>query len=100
MARRSVDWNEGLAKDLKDSKFAQGFIQASLEEGLSIQMVLGKVIRAYGVKEFAAKVKLPSSNLIRAINPKYNPTLDTINRLLRPFSLEVTVAPAGKRRVA
>jgi len=100
MARRSVDWNEGLAKDLKDPKFAQGFIQASLEEGLPIQVVLGKVIRAYGVKEFAAKVKLPSSNLVRVIDPKHNPTLDTINQLLKPFKLEVTVAPANRRRVA
>lgn len=100
MARRSVDWNEGLAKDLKDVKFAQGFIQASLEEGLPIQVILGKVIRAYGVKEFAAKVKLPSSNLVRALNPKHNPTLETLNKLLLPFSLEVKVGPAGKRRVA
>jgi DNA-binding phage protein len=100
MARRSADWNEGLAEDLRDPKFAQGFIQAALDEGIPIQVVLGKVIRAYGVKEFAEKVKLPSSNLIRVLSPKYNPTLDTLNRLLRPFALEVTVAPAGKRRVA
>ena len=100
MSRRSADWNNGLAKDLKNLEFAQQFIQASLEEGISLQAVLAKVIRAYGVKEFAAKVKLPSSNLVRAITPQYNPTLDTLNRLLKPFALKVTVGPVSRRRVA
>ncbi len=100
MSRRSTDWNNGLAKDLKNLEFAQQFIQASLEEGIPLQAVLGKVIRAYGVKEFAAKVKLPSSNLVRTISPQYNPTLDTLNRLLKPFALKVTVGPVSRRRVA
>ena len=100
MARRTVDWNEGLADDLRNVKFAQRFIQAALEEDLPLQVVLGKVIRAFGVKEFAAKVRLPSSNVVRAIDPKHNPTLETLNRLLRPFSLEVTVRPTKTRRRA
>lgn len=93
MTHRSVDWEKGLAKDLKNSKFAHSFIQCALAEGLSIQLILGKVIRAYGVKEFAAKIKMPSSNILRAVNPKHNPTMVTLNKLLRPFALEVTVAP-------
>lgn len=100
MAKRSVDWNEGLSKDLKNPKFASAFIQASLDEGLSIQVVLSKVIRAFGVKEFAAKVQMPSSNLLRAVNPAHNPTIETINRILKPFSLTLTVVPAGKKRAA
>jgi DNA-binding phage protein len=100
MTRRSINWNEGLAKDLRNVKFAQSFIQTSLEEGLSIQVVLGKVIRAYGVKEFANKVKISSSNLVRILDPKYNPTLDTLNRLLKPFSLQVTIARSTKNRAA
>jgi putative addiction module killer protein len=56
MPRRSVDWNKGLAKDLKDPEFARGFILAALEEeGLSPQLVLRKVILAYGLKELAKK---------------------------------------------
>ena len=42
MARRSKDWNEGLAKDLQDMVFAQAFLKASLEEGIPIQAALGK----------------------------------------------------------
>jgi DNA-binding phage protein len=100
MARRSKDWNEGLANDLRNTSFAQKFILAAVEEeGLPLQAVLGKVIRAYGVKEFAKLVKMPSSNVLRAINPKHNPTQETLSRLLKAFGLTVTVVPikAGKR---
>lgn len=48
MSRRAKDWNEGLANDLRDPKSVKEFIQAALEEGLPIQVVLGKVIRAFG----------------------------------------------------
>jgi DNA-binding phage protein len=96
MAKRSVDWNEGLAKDLQDLNFAREFLLASLAEGISVQVVLGKVIRAMGVKEFSKKSKIASPNILRAINPKHNPTQDTLNRLLKPFGLMLTVAPIGQ----
>lgn len=101
MPRRSVDWNEGLAKDLKDPKFARGFIMAALEdEALSPQVVLRKVVLIYGVKEFAKRVKMQPSNLSRALNPKYNPTVETLNRLLKPFGLRLAVAPLVQRPAA
>ena len=93
MSRRSRDWNEGLAKDLKDPEFAKEFIAASFAEGLSARQVLRKVILAYGLKEFAKRVKMPASNLSRALNPRHNPTLETLNRLLRPFGLRLAIAP-------
>ena len=97
MARRAKDWNEGLAKDLRDPKFVKEFIQAALEEGLPIQVVLGKVIRAYGVKEFSKKTKIPGPNIVRAIDPRHNPTQETLNRLLRPFGLKLSVSLIDKR---
>ncbi|MBI3994412.1 MAG: hypothetical protein HY349_00410 [Nitrospirae bacterium] len=97
MARRAKDWNEGLAKDLRDPKFVKEFIQAALEEGLPIQVVLGKVIRAYGVKEFSKKTKIPGPNIVRAIDPGHNPTQETLNRLLRPFGLKLSVSLIDKR---
>ena len=44
-----------------------------------------------GVKEFAAKVRMASPNVLRAINPRHNPTQDTLHRLLRPFKLRLTL---------
>jgi DNA-binding phage protein len=96
MTRRTKDWNEGLAEDLKNIQFAREFLLASIEEGISLQHALGKVIRAMGVKEFAAKIGMESPNLLRVINPRHNPTQATINRLLIPFGLKLSLAPIAK----
>ena len=93
MARRSEDWNVGLAHDLEDPAFAREFLLGAVDEGVPVQVALGKVIRATGVKEFASKVKMASPNVLRAIYPRHNPTQDTLNRLLRPFKLRLTLAP-------
>ena len=96
MAKRSQNWSEGLSDDLKDPAFARDFILAAVDEGLSLQLALGKVIRACGVTEFAKKIKVASPNVLRAVNPKHNPTQDTLNLLLKPFGLKLTVAPIVK----
>lgn len=92
MARRSSDWNEGLAQDLKDREFAREFLMAAMDEGVPIQVALGKVIRAMGVKEFAEQVRMASPNVLRAINPRHNLTQVTLNRLLEPFELRLSLA--------
>jgi probable addiction module antidote protein len=96
MARRTKDWNEGLAKDLKNPEFAREFLLAAVEEGVSLHQALGKVIRAMGVKEFAVKIGMESPNLLRAINPRHNPTQATIDRLLTPLGLKLSLAPIVK----
>ena len=98
MARRSEDWNVGLAKDLRNPAFAREFLLAAIDEGVDLQLALGKVIRAMGVKEFAARVRMASPNVLRAINPRHSPTQDTINRLLKPFKLRWSLAPLRGRR--
>ena len=98
MARRSEDWNVGLAQDLRDPEFAQEFLLGAVEEGIPVQVALGKVIRATGVKEFAAKVRMASPNLLRAIDPRHNPTQETLNRLLRPLKLRLTLARIEKSK--
>jgi hypothetical protein len=49
------------------------------------------------VKEFAAKVRMASPNVLGAINPRHNPTQDTLNRLLRPFKLRLTLSRSSRR---
>ena len=96
MARRSRDWNEGLAQDLQNPAFAREFLMNAVEEGVPLQQALGKVIRAMGVKEFADKIGMASPNVLRAINPRHNPTQETLNRLLGPFKLKLSLAPLRK----
>jgi len=102
MARRSRDWNVGLAEDLREQEFAREFLLAAIDEGVSLQVALAKVVRAMGVKEFAAKIRMASPNLLRALNPRHNPTQATLNRLLKPFRLKLSLAPIeqGKGRHA
>ena len=75
MARRHEDWNVGLAEDLRDPEFAREFLLGAIEEEVPLQVALGKVVRAMGVKEFAAKVGMASPNLLRTLNPRHNPSL-------------------------
>jgi len=92
MARRSRDWKVGLAEDLRSQKFAREFLLAAIDEGVPLQVALAKVVRAMGVKEFAAKVRMASPNLLRTLNPRHNPTQETLNRLLKPFRLKLSLA--------
>lgn len=103
MPRRSKEWNEHLAKDLRDETFARQFLLATVKEGVPLQVAIAKVVRAMGVKEFARKVHMASPNLLRALNPEHNPTHETLNRLLKPFSLKLGLAPIahiGPRKLA
>jgi len=96
--RRSRDWNEGLARDLRDQAFAREFLEALLEEGFSLQQALAKTVRAYGVTEFASKVHMASPNLLRSIRPNANPTQRTLEQMLEPLGLRLAVAPKSRRR--
>jgi probable addiction module antidote protein len=98
MTSRSRDWNEGLARDLRDPDFAREFLLAAVEEGVSVQQALGKAIRALGLTEFAKKIGMASPNLLRAINSNHNPTQETLNRLLAPFGLRLSLAPLARPR--
>jgi probable addiction module antidote protein len=98
MARRTKDWNKGLAEDLRNREFAREFLMAAIEEGIPLQHALAKVVRASGVKEFAAKIGMESPNLLRAINPRHNPTQATVNRILNPFGLMLSLAPIQKTK--
>ena len=71
---------------------------AAIEEGVPIQVALGKVIRGIGVKEFSVKIGIASSNLLRAIHPRHNPTQATLNRLLKPFKLKLSLAALDERK--
>jgi hypothetical protein len=42
MARRTKDWNEGLAIDLGYPQFARAFLLAAIDAGISLQHALGK----------------------------------------------------------
>ena len=51
-------------------------------------------MRAYGVNAFAKKIHMARQpNLLRAIGLKANPTHETLSKILKPFGLQLSVAP-------
>jgi DNA-binding phage protein len=79
------------------TEFAREFLLGAIDEDVPRQVALGKVVRAMGVKEFAVKVGMASPNLLWTLNPRHNPTQDTLNRLLKPLRLKLILAPISDR---
>jgi DNA-binding phage protein len=94
MPTRSTDWNEYVSKELKDMDFAQGFLLSLLEEGDDLQTALGRLVRIYGVKEYAKLVDMEESAIQRAVNPNHNPTKGTLEKILAPLKLTLGVKTA------
>ncbi len=98
MTRRSRDWNEQLARDLRDPEFAREFVMAFLDEGFTLHEALAKAIRGYGIKEFSKKARMPASNVSRAIRRSHNPSGRVLERLLKPFGLRLAAAPTRVKK--
>jgi DNA-binding phage protein len=94
MVRRSDAYEIGLAERLQDTEYARGLLITAMEEqGLSLQFVLGTMVRAIGVKEFARKAGMAPPNVLRAIDQRRNPTQETFDQLLKPFGLRLCLKP-------
>lgn len=95
MPTRSREWSEEVSKELRDLGYAREFLMELLSEGDDLQTALGRLIRLYGVKEFAGLAKMEESAVQRAINPSHNPTKGTLEKLLAPLKLSLGVKPAA-----
>jgi probable addiction module antidote protein len=91
MRKKTTDWNDGLMEDLKDPEFTKGFVEACLDEGVPLQVALGKVVKAQGYSLVARKVHMAVPNVMRAVQPNANPTLATVSRLLQGVGLKFAV---------
>jgi probable addiction module antidote protein len=98
--KRSKNWDKVLQKQLKKPKFAHAYIKAALKDGIPLQTILGQVIRAMGVVEYAAKVGMAAPNLHRILRSNANPTLDTLQVLLAPLGLRISVIENSCRKAA
>jgi hypothetical protein len=90
---RSRDEGEEVSRDLKDLDRARIFLCGLVDEGDDLQTALGRRIRHYGVKEYSSLVKIEAPAVQRAIDPRHNPTKQTLEKLLAPFKLSLGVKP-------
>jgi hypothetical protein len=73
-------------------------IGRSRSKGSRYRRRWGKVIRAMGVKEYAAMTGIASPNVLRAIRAGHNPTQAILDRMLRPFGLKLSAAPITRNK--
>lgn len=71
------------------------YLEASLEQDdpSFIAAAIGDVARARGVSEFAKETRLSREAIYKAFKPGGNPTLETINKALKPLGMRLTLAP-------
>ena len=94
MARRRHEWRGDSTVDLRNPETAREFLLMAMDEGVPMQVALGKVARALGVKTFATHVRMSEASVQRAIAPRHAPPVATANRLLAPFSLRLAISRA------
>jgi DNA-binding phage protein len=89
---RAKPFREYLDRHLEDPEYAREYLLAAVEEGLDIQIALADVLRAVGATRYQQWVKgVDRPNLLRAVRKGSNPTLRTIEKLLRPLRLRLSV---------
>lgn len=101
MAKRSKSWDESLAKKLKDLEFAKYYLLSLVnDENLPLKEALRDFVHSYGVSEYAQICGLAQPNLTRALNEDSNSTLSTVEKILSPLSLSLSVVDLIDSEVA
>lgn len=101
MAKRSKNWDENLSKKLRNQEFAKHFLLSLItDEKLPLKQALRETIQAYGISEFAELCGVAQPNISRALEDDANPTLTTLEKLLAPFSLSLSVRDSNESGAA
>ena len=98
----TVDYKQHLLKDLKDTKYAAGYLTAAMEEGEDVFLLaLRDVAKAQGgVTALARVTKLNRENLYDILSEKGNPRLKSILPILDHLGLELSFKPKTKKKRA
>ena len=93
---RTSDFDKHLSKQLKRAKYRREYLLSVVSEmdgepGLTIFEALKHTISKMGVTEFANMVNMKRSSISRILSQESAPKLETLDKLLAPFGLEVKV---------
>jgi len=71
------------------------YLEAALEQDdpSFIAVAIGDVAKARGISAFARETKLSRETIYKSFKPGGNPTLETMNRALKPLGMRLTLAP-------
>ena len=91
-----------LLEQLKDPEFAAAYLADVLESGdnAAFLIALRDVVEAGGgVGSLAQQARLQRQSLYKALSKRGNPTLTTLQDVLKPLGLCISVTPKPKRSV-
>lgn len=96
---RSRDYQTGLLEGLQTPEEAAEYLNAALEEGDRelFLLALRNVAQAHGGMSHLSKTThLDRKSLYRMLSEQGNPTIASLDALLRAMSLRLTVAPTSR----
>jgi probable addiction module antidote protein len=92
---RLKNYNEHLLKRLEDPRYAAEYLAQVLAEkdSAAFLIALKDVVEAGGgMGSLAARVGLKRPSLYKILSKKGNPTLETLQEILKPLGLRVSIA--------
>jgi len=92
---RLVAFDETLYRELQDDEFAMAYLQDALDDSFQEFMIaLGKCVRARGgMTRCAQETGLSREALYRMFQPGANPTMQSVERILRAAGLRLCLRP-------
>jgi probable addiction module antidote protein len=93
---RLKNYQAGLLKRLADPEYAAEYLAQVLAEkdDAAFLIALKDVVEARGgVGKLAGRVGLKRPSLYKILSKEGNPTLETLQEILKPLGLRVSVAP-------
>ena len=96
---RNNSYDSDLARELRDVKFAQGFLLALMEgdDGIALEDALRHTIERMGVAEFCERALLRKNNVNDFLKGRRKLKPDSLDDFLKPFGLrtKITVEKAS-----
>ena len=97
--KASVSHDEAIVRELRaDPELAVEYLKAAMadeQEPAVLLIALRHIAEAYGMAKVARKSGLAREALYRALSPKGNPTIKTLNAVLKATGLQLTVNKAA-----
>ena len=95
----SKSYDDLLISELRDPKFAAGYLTASLEDRSVDQFLIAlrNVAQAHGgLGKLAGKTELNRQNIYRMLSDNGNPTLTSLLTVLAALGFELSFKPRGE----
>jgi len=96
MSKKTLDYEDGLVDQLKDSELAVEYLNASLEdedEGAEERFLIAlrHVAKAHGMSVVSEKSGVARQALYRALSEKGNPELSSLKAVLDALGLKLAI---------